>query len=135
MKKNGRPPLTDRDAVRTRQICVRLSLREWENLQERAAHMGMQPATWLRTAALERRLPLAQKPPVPAVNREQYIELARMAANINQLAHAANEKRGFLGGSVKVDSDLLEQVRAELVRLRLALLGVADDEEGGGDDY
>lgn len=135
MKKNGRPPLTDRDAVRTRQICVRLSLPEWENLQERAAHMGMQPATWLRTAALERRLPSAQKPPVPAVNREEYVELARLASNINQLAHAANEKRGFLGGSVKVDSELLERVSAELVRLRLALLGVADDEEGGGDDY
>lgn len=131
MKKTGRPPLENRDDVRASRFSVYVSAAERAAITERAAHMGMTPATWLRTAALERRLPSAQKPPVPAVNREQYAELARLAANLNQLAHVANErKRGLFSGGVKVDTELLEQVRAELVRLRLSLLGV----DGGGDD-
>ena len=52
--------------------------------------MGMPPARWLRIAALARRLP---PPPVPAINRAIYSELARMGVNLNQLARAANEGR------------------------------------------
>jgi len=83
--------------------------------------MHMTPAQWLREAALARRLP---SPPVAAINREQYAELARLAANLNQLAHLANE-----GKPVTVADGLLERVAAETRRLRLALLGI-----GGGTD-
>jgi hypothetical protein len=86
-----------------------------------AAQMHMTPAQWLREAALTRRLP---SPPVAAINREQYAELARLAANLNRLAHLANE-----GGRVTVANGLLARVASETRRLRLALLSI-----GGTDD-
>ena len=82
----------------------------------------MTPAQWLRVAALSRRLP---SPPVAAINREQYAELARLAANLNQLARLANE-----GGRVKVADALLMRMTLEAKRLRLALLGIGE----AGDD-
>jgi hypothetical protein len=108
--------------VRRATIGVRVSASEYATLKSKAAQMHMTPAQWLREAALARRLP---SPPVAAINREQYAELARLAANLNQLAHLANE-----GNSVTVASGLLERVAAETRRLRLALLGI----DGGTDD-
>lgn len=81
--------------------------------------MQMKPAQWLRTAALSRRLP---PPPVATINREQYAELARLAANLNQLTRLANE-----GQHVNIAPALLEQLLAETQRLRLLLLGVKDN--------
>jgi hypothetical protein len=78
--------------------------------------MHLTPAQWLREAALTRRLP---SPPVAAINREQYVELARLAANLNQLTRLANE-----GQRVVVADGLLERLASETRRLRLALLGV-----------
>jgi hypothetical protein len=102
-------------------IGVHVSAGEYASLRERAAQMLMTPAQWLREAALSRRLP---SPPVAAINREEYAELARLAANLNQLAHLANE-----GGRVTVTEGLLARVATETRRLRLALLGI-----GGKDD-
>ena len=83
----------------------------------------MTPAQWLREAALSRRLPL---PPVPAINREEYAALARLAANLNQLTKLANE-----GRSVVIASDLLKKLIDETKSLRLALLGVEHDRQSG----
>jgi hypothetical protein len=58
-------------------------------------------------------------PPVAPINREQYAELARLSANLNQLARLANE-----GDRVTVDEGLLKRVASETRRLRLALLGI-----------
>ena len=82
--------------------------------------MSMTPAQWLREAALTRRLP---SPPVPAINREQYAELARLAANLNQLSRKANE-----GQAVTLSDALLKLMIEETKRLRLALLGIGDAE-------
>lgn len=97
---------------------VRVTDADRAQIEERAARMGMKPADWLRQAGLSRRLP---SPPVPAINREQYAELARLSANLNQLVKAANE-----GRAVAVDSALLEQTAAECARLRLALIGLVE---------
>jgi hypothetical protein len=121
-KSAGGRPKGDPAAVRIATIGVRVSASEYELLRQKAAHMRMTPAQWLREAALSRRLP---SPPVAAVNREQYVELARLAANLNQLAHLANE-----GARVTVADGLLMRVAGETRRLRQALLGV----EGDGDD-
>ena len=67
-----------------------------------------------------RRLP---SPPVPAINLDQYAELARLAANLNQLARAANE-----GRPVTVDAALLQRLAGEVGRLRLALIGAGGRE-------
>ena len=120
-KARGGRPKGDPDAVRVSTIGVRVSAEEYAVLKLKARQMGMTPAQWLREAALSRRLP---SPPVPAINREQYVELARLAANLNQLARAANE-----GRAVTVNDNLMKRLSAEVNRLRLALLGT-----GGSDD-
>ena len=79
----------------------------------------MKPAQLLREAALSRRLP---SPPVAAINREQYVELARLAANLNQLTRLANE-----GRKVNVADAMLVRLLTETQRLRQALLGVKGD--------
>ena len=71
--KGGRPK-GDPAAVRDSTIGVRVSPAEYDALRAKAEQMSMTPAQWLRDAALTRRLPT---PPVPAVNREQYAELAK----------------------------------------------------------
>jgi hypothetical protein len=100
-KSAGGRPKGDPAAVRTATIGVRVSASEYAALRE---------------AALSRRLP---SPPVAAINREQYVELARLAANLNQLARLANE-----GQRVVVADGLLERLAGEIKRLRLALLGI-----------
>lgn len=115
-KSKGGRPKGDPAALRSSVIGVRLSASEYATLCERAAAMHMKPAEWLRTAALSRRLPPL---PVAAINRAQYAELARLAANLNQLTRLANE-----GGRVTVAPALLERLIAETRHLRLALIGV-----------
>ena len=112
----------DPAAVRSAVIGVRVSASEYATLCARSAAMHMKPAQWLRAAALTRRLP---SPPVAAINRAQYVELARLAANLNQLTHLAN-----MGRNVTVADGLLERLLTETQRLRQALLGV----EGRDDD-
>lgn len=62
-------------------------------------------------------------PPVPPINREQYAELARLSANLNQLARLANS-----GEPVTVADALLQRLAGEVGRLRLALLGAGGRE-------
>ncbi len=119
-KGRGGRPKGDPAAVRTSTIGVRVSADEYAALRAKAEQMGMTPAQWLRAAALSRRLPA---PPVPAINREQYAELARLAANLNQLARLANS-----GQPVTVADELLQALAGEVSRLRLALI-VAGERE------
>ena len=119
-KSRGGRPKGDPAAVRVSTIGVRVSAEEYAALRAKAAQMGMTPAQWLREAALSRRLP---SPPVPAINREQYAELARLSANLNQLAHAAN-----IGQNVAVNDALLQRLAGEVSRLRLALIGAGGRE-------
>jgi hypothetical protein len=84
-------------------------------LRLKAEQMGMTPAQWLREAALTRRLP---SPPVPAINREEYAELARLAGNLNQLTRLANS-----GEPITVTDSLLGELGDEVRRLRLGLIG------------
>ena len=120
-KARGGRPKGNPDELRGSTIGVRVSAAEYAALRTKAEQMGLSPATWLREAALSRRLP---SPPVPPVNREQYAELARLAANLNQLARSANS-----GRPVTVTDALLHGLAAEVGRLRLALLGTG----AGGD--
>jgi hypothetical protein len=120
-KAKGGRPKGDPAAVRSTVIGVRMSPGEYATVCERASAMHMKPAEWLRTAALSRRLPPA---PVAAINRAQYVGLARLAANLNQLTRLANE-----GRQVTVATGLLERLLAETQRLRLSLLGVPGERD------
>lgn len=117
-KSTGGRPRGDPAAVRGATIGVRVSASEYATLRAKAAHMHMTPAQSLRGAALARCLP---SPPVGAINREQYAELARLAANLNQLTRLANE-----GGRVTIADDLLATMTIGTKRLRLALLGIGE---------
>ena len=121
-RSTGGRPKGDPALRRNETIGVRVSATEYAALRTKAAVMRMTPAQWLREAALTRDLP---SPPVAPINREQYAELARLSANLNQLARLANE-----GDRVTVDDGLLKRVANETRRLRLALIGV----EGQSDD-
>lgn len=120
-KRRGGRPKHEPETVRGRTIGVRVSESEFAILKAKADTLATTPAHWLRQAALARRLP---QPPVPAINRDQYAELARLAGNLNQIAKAANE-----GREVSVNDAVLEDLSLEVKRLRLALLGIksADD--------
>jgi hypothetical protein len=120
-KPKGGRPKGDPAAVRGSTIGVRVSANEYAALKVKAEHMSMTTAQWLREAALTRRLP---SPPVPAINREQYAELARLAANLNQLSRKANE-----GQAVTLSDALLKLMIEETKRLRLALLGIDGTEQ------
>ena len=119
-KRRGRPK-SPPDTVRRLTIGVRVNSEEWRCLQSKAAFMGMPPARWLRIAALARRLP---PPPVPAINRTIYSELARMGVNLNQLARAANE--GRLDG---LPLSFLSGVKQYLLIVQRAVLGQPHDRQ------
>jgi hypothetical protein len=114
-RRRGGRPKGDPAAVRVETIGVRVSMDEYATLRVKAEQMGMTPAQWLREAALTRRLP---SPPVPAINREEYAELARLAGNLNQLTRLANS-----GEPITVTDSLLGELGDEVRRLRLGLIG------------
>jgi hypothetical protein len=113
-RRRGGRPKGDPAAVRVETIGVRVSVDEYAALRLKAEQMGMTPAQWLREAALTRRLP---SPPVPAINREEYAELARLAGNLNQLTRLANT-----GEPVTLSELAVAQLSEEVRRLRLALI-------------
>ena len=119
-KGRGGRPKSNPDAVRIHWINTRVTAPELATIEAKAEAMGMAPAQWLREAALSRRLP---SPPVPAINREQYAELARLAGNLNQLTRMANE-----GRPITVADALLQRLIDEVGRLRLALIGTGKSE-------
>ena len=119
LKRGRGRPKNEPGTVRHVTIGVRVSHSELEALKVKADTMSVTTAHWLRLAALSRRLPA---PPVPAINREEYADLARLSANLNQLAKAGNE-----GRNVVINDSLVENLRAEVNQLRLALIGIKGD--------
>lgn len=116
----GGRPRCHFDDLRDKTIEVRLSTREVIALREKAKAAGLTPGRLMRESALSRRLP---SPPVPAINREQYAELARLSANVNQLAKLANA-----GQHVTATNALLLHLAGEVGRLRLSLIGAGDEQ-------
>jgi hypothetical protein len=119
-RRRGGRPKSEPSTVRDVTIGVRVSRSEYDAVKAKAVAMNLTPAQWLRQAALSRRLP---PPPVPAINREEYAELARLAANLNQLAKAGNE-----GRNVVLNDGLVLTLTVEVNRLRLGLLGMGVQE-------
>lgn len=106
VKKRGKRPLPP-DRARTHRVSVSFDPQEWASVEARRG--GMSRAAWLRAAAL------AQLPhQVPAINRQAYAELARTAANLNQISRRLNA-----GDAVQVD-----EVSAALAALRREIMGV-----------
>lgn len=114
----GRPKVAPENVRRS--VSVRLNGNEWASIQRKADAVGMTPTAWMRRAALSR-VPL--RAVVPVINRKAYAELARLAANLNQITRAANE------GRVSLSPALFELLRKEVQQLRLELLGAHHDRQ------
>lgn len=116
-RQRGRPPA---DQPRHNRLTVRLTALEWSTIVAQAD--GAPLADHLRRAALGRRAVGLVR--VPAVNADAWVELARGAANLNQLAHAAN------AGFVVPAHDLipvLEKLRDDVQALRRLLIGLGEE--------
>jgi hypothetical protein len=112
-RRRGPAPLDAADK-RGNTVSVRLNDAELARLDSQRDAVQMQRGEYLRAAALHR-LP----PTIPALNREAWAELARTAANLNQIARGLN-----VGDALP-----LAEVRAILDDLRRALIGVKYDAE------
>ena len=114
----GRPKIPPENVRRS--VSVRLNAAEWDNIRRKADAAGLTPTAWMRLAALSRQLP---RQCIPEINREAYAKLAKLAGNLNQLARAANEGRAV------VSFPVLKATYDQVKRLRLELLGAADDRQ------
>lgn len=81
--KRGPRPISQEEK-RGHCVSVRLNAVELQRLDEQRGHF--QRGEWMRMAALDRLPPAAP----PAINQQSYSELARAAANLNQLSKRAN---------------------------------------------
>ena len=132
-RRRGPAPLDATDK-RGHTVSVRLNDAELARLDSQRDAVQMQLGEYLRAAALHR-LP----PTIPAANREQWAELARTAANLNQIARHLNE--GQRGDGERIGKALGLQLSAELanclrllVLVRGDLIGVKHDSEDVEDE-
>ena len=89
---------------------------EDRRLRERADALGVSLSELLREAALGRPLPQRVQPdPIAA---DQWVELGRLAANLNQLQRSLNQ-----GQADGVPPALVEDLRRMLHEVREALMG------------
>ena len=116
----GRPPLDDSRS--RRETIIRLRVNEDEELALRASaeRAGLSLSAFLRQAGLGVRI----HETVPEVNREAWLELARTAANLNQLVHEMHMNSVRFGPDVIGRAvEVVEATRREVGRLRVGLLG------------
>ena len=117
MSRRGRPH-QDPASVRALKHGARFTPAEDRRLRERARALGISVAELLRDASLGR--PIARRPRPDPIASDQWVELGRLAANLNQLQRAIN--RGQAEG---VSAALVEELRRLLHDVRQALGGKA----------
>lgn len=110
-RKRGRKPIPKADQRRHAVTC-RLTDAERDHVD--ASRGSVTRGEYIRRAAL-----IAAPRVVPAVNREAWVELARLSGNLNQLVRHINEGRSYPQPSVDL-ADLQDAV----VRLRADLIGL-----------
>lgn len=116
-RKRGPKPMPAADR-RVHPVSVRLNSAELAHLDSARAGVRMQRGEYLRHAS-RGKLP----PTIPAINREAWASLSRVAANLNQYQAQIN------AGGVHGHPPEVVQALAELVqKLRRELLGIAESE-------
>ncbi len=114
MSRRGRPR---KDPARARVVKngAHFTPDEDGRLRERARALGITVAQLLREAALGRPLPRRLQP--DPIASDQWVELGRLAANLNQLQRAINRGQvdGVSGGEIEALRRLLHEVRQALV--------------------
>jgi hypothetical protein len=118
--KGGRPAQTTARSTRPQRredrrkwIGVKITTtsgeRDW--IRAQAAHLGISISDLLRREVFGRPLP------VPALNREAWVKLGALAAELNQYMRAVHQ-----GRAAAVPQPLLEQLHHDIVALRGDLL-------------
>lgn len=121
MGKYGRPKLSDEERRTALTLNVRLNAGEREIVEQKAREAGVTPTEWARFAALEKSPPA--RPVIPEINREAWLELARLAATLNT---ALGRFRSGEGDGL---ASLVDPLRGELAQVRNLLIG----NDGGGE--
>jgi len=125
-RRGGRPRKAAEDR-RTERVALYLTLAERAELERRTAMTG-----WRDVGAYVRRAIMAQRSPratVPQLNVQAYGELARTAANLNQLTRHLNEGGALDGATAARLGVEVERLGGEVRALRLGLLGIKGEEE------
>ena len=119
-RKRGPKPLALAD-VRVFTVSVRLNSAELVALDSARKLVKMQRGEYLRTASCG-----VLPPTIPAINREAWASLARVAGNLNQYQAAINE-----GNATGYPPEVINSLRELVQKLRGELLGVGhfDDVE------
>lgn len=114
MGRYGRPKLSD-DVRRTAlTLNVRLNAGEREIVERKAREAGVTMTEWARLAALEQSPPTRRM--IPEINREAWLELARLAATLNTaLRRFQTEDERELASTFASLRGVLAQVRNQLI--------------------
>ncbi len=119
-----KPRRTDPDTARNIPITCKLSAADLAVISRKATAAGKTHSTFLRDAALASHVQVS--PAIPAINRDQWRELSKVASNLNQLTHLCHID-GIGSRAVGVLA-LLERLRPQLADIRADLLR---QEKGG----
>ena len=118
-RRHGPEPLPA-EALRAHCVSVRLNPAELALLDAKRGRLAR--GEWLRAAALHHLPP----PPPDPIALDQWQQLSRVGANLNQIAAAINSAR--LSGAMLPD---VGDIRAMLVELRSALITARHRQEDG----
>lgn len=99
---------------------LRLSIRERNSIQDRAAEAGLSVSSFIRQSSLSSTVRAA-----PVVSIRQWSELAPLASNLNQIAHHLNA--GQQDGLTLSDRQTISALEDLLREIRLRLLEVEPD--------
>lgn len=122
MKRSG-PRIDPSIDNRIHRVTLRFSESEYRQLQENAKHARVTVSAFIRSCLQGKRV-RGKPAPVPTINRDAWMALARSAANLNQLTKAINEGRSF-----GIDVNALRLMYREIQTLRQQLVGSTDDSE------
>ena len=119
--KGGRPRIAP-ESIRGKTIGVCVNAAELDALRRHADSAGLSVSEWMRRVALTRYTP---RPVMPEINRETYLQLAKIGGNLNQLTRLAHS-----GGVAPVEA-LLTEALSTLRTIQRELCGGGDDSETG----
>lgn len=114
--RRGRPRVPDMERRRIK-VSINLNHNEAKQLSLRSEDAGMDTAAYIRVAALGNTITA-----VPKINRETYLELARLAGNLNQLMRHINSSSSVVVNGEQLGAGL-KKIHSEVQALRAALLG------------
>jgi len=100
---------------RTRMISSRLSDEEFEIFNQLCKETGLEGGVYIRYVVLGNEYKLPAR--VPEINREAWLKLSKLSANLNQYQKAINKgtATSYPPGKLEEVREAVEQLRAELI--------------------